>query len=101
MDEASIETARRTLGEIVDKARIAGEHTRITRQGKAAATVSPVGWHDAAAEAFTVISLMLEDKDNGAEWESGMTKLSECLTRAGLPRYAPPRVHEDPEEQGR
>ena len=52
MDEASIETARRTLGEIVDKARLAGEPTRITRQGKPAAVVVSSGWYARAAEAM-------------------------------------------------
>lgn len=50
MDEASIETARRTLGEIVDKARLAGEPTRITRQGKPAAVVVSSGWYAWAVE---------------------------------------------------
>lgn len=39
MEQVSIEEARRTLGEIVDRARLAGQATVITRQGKPAAVV--------------------------------------------------------------
>lgn len=46
MDEASIEQARLKLGDIVDRARIAGQFTVITRQGKPAAVVVSVEWHD-------------------------------------------------------
>jgi prevent-host-death family protein len=42
MDEIGIEKARTTLGEIVDKARLAGASTLITRKGKPAAVVHPV-----------------------------------------------------------
>jgi prevent-host-death family protein len=50
MDQVSIEQARRTLGEIVDRARIAGEPTLITRQGKPGAVVVPVEWYEQAQE---------------------------------------------------
>lgn len=45
MDEVSIENARPVLGEIVDKARLAGTHTTITRQGKPAAVVVSADWY--------------------------------------------------------
>lgn len=46
MEELSIERARQTLGEIVDRARFTGEPTRITRQGKPAAVVVSVEWYE-------------------------------------------------------
>ena len=42
MDTVSIEQARKALGEIVDRARLAGQPTLITRQGKPAAVVVPL-----------------------------------------------------------
>ena len=39
MDEISIEEARPKLGDIVDRARLAGQSTVITRHGKAAAVL--------------------------------------------------------------
>jgi prevent-host-death family protein len=48
MDEASIEQARRKLGEIVDRARLADQFTTITRQGKPAAVVVSVEWFEVA-----------------------------------------------------
>jgi prevent-host-death family protein len=44
MEQVGIEKARTTLGEIVDRARIAGQPTMITRQGKPAAVVVSVAW---------------------------------------------------------
>ena len=41
MDEFSIEEARPKLGEIVDRARLAGQSAVITRNGKAAAVLLP------------------------------------------------------------
>jgi len=46
MEETGIEQARKGLGEIVDRARIAGEHTLITRTGKPAAVIVPVEWYE-------------------------------------------------------
>jgi len=46
MEQASIEEARRMLGEIVDRARLAGAPTLITRQGKPAAVVINVTWYE-------------------------------------------------------
>lgn len=48
MDEMSIEAARPKLGEIIDRARLAGEPTRITRVGKPAAVVVSVEWYEQA-----------------------------------------------------
>jgi len=48
MDQTSIEEARRTLGEIVDRARLADQATLITRQGKPAAVVVNVEWYEHA-----------------------------------------------------
>ena len=45
MEQVSIEEARRTLGEIVDRARLADQATLITRQGKPAAVVINVEWY--------------------------------------------------------
>jgi prevent-host-death family protein len=39
MEQVSLDQARRTLGEIVDRARLTGRATLITRQGKPAALV--------------------------------------------------------------
>jgi prevent-host-death family protein len=39
MEQVSLDQARRTLGEIVDRARLTGQATLITRQGKPAAVV--------------------------------------------------------------
>jgi prevent-host-death family protein len=46
MDQVSIEGARRTLGDVVDKARLMDEPTVITRQGKPAAVVVSVDWYE-------------------------------------------------------
>ena len=46
MDEISIEKARPSLGEIVDRARLAGTPTMITRQGKPAAVIVSAEWYE-------------------------------------------------------
>jgi len=46
MEQVSIEAARRTLGEIIDRARLADQVTLITRQGKPAAVVVNVESYD-------------------------------------------------------
>ena len=45
MEELGIEEARRKLGDIVSRARIAGERTVITRNGTPAVVVVPVEWY--------------------------------------------------------
>lgn len=46
MEEIGIDSARKDLGGIVDRARLKGEHTVITRAGKPAAVVVPVEWYE-------------------------------------------------------
>jgi prevent-host-death family protein len=46
--EIGLEDARRQLGEIVDRARLADQHTLITRQGKPGAVVVSAEWYEQA-----------------------------------------------------
>jgi prevent-host-death family protein len=69
MEEASIEAARRTLGEIVDKARLASQPTLITRQGRPAAVVVPVAW----AEYASLNAEALKNWPDGNEWSHDQT----------------------------
>ena len=50
MEELGIEDARRQLGEIVNRAHFAEQHTLITRQGKPVAVVVNADWYSAASE---------------------------------------------------
>ena len=52
METVSIEDARRTLGDLVDRARLADEPTMITRHGKSAAVLVNVEWYGRASEAL-------------------------------------------------
>ena len=52
MEQVSIEEARRGLGEIVDRARLAYQPTLITRQGKPAAVVVNLQWYEKASNAL-------------------------------------------------
>jgi prevent-host-death family protein len=45
MEELGIEEARRKLGEIVSRARYAGERTVITRYAEPIAVIVPVEWY--------------------------------------------------------
>lgn len=58
MEEIGLEDARRQIGELVDLARLAGQHTVITRHGKSAAVIVGSVWYDA------VVSLI---KDQGID----------------------------------
>ncbi len=49
MDTVQIEEGRRTLGELVDRARLAGEPTLIMRNRKPGAVLVPVGWYEQAS----------------------------------------------------
>jgi PHD/YefM family antitoxin component YafN of YafNO toxin-antitoxin module len=49
MNTVQIEEGRRTLGELVDLARLAGEPTLIMRNRKPGAILVPVGWYEEAA----------------------------------------------------
>jgi prevent-host-death family protein len=50
MEEMGIDSARRDLGGIVDRARLKGEHTVITRAGKPAAVVVDMTWYEIAED---------------------------------------------------
>jgi prevent-host-death family protein len=52
MRTVSVEQARAGLGDLVDRARLAGEPTLITRYGRAAAVVVSQDWYRAAEEAL-------------------------------------------------
>lgn len=52
MRTISIEEARAGFGDLIDRARIAGEPTLITRYGRPAAVVVSVGWHEEAESAL-------------------------------------------------
>lgn len=49
MQQLSIEDARRHLGELIDRARLAGEPTLIMRYRKPAAVIVSAGWYERAA----------------------------------------------------
>jgi prevent-host-death family protein len=55
MDDIGIEDARKALGEIVDRARLRGETTVITRQGRAAAVVIGIEAFSDIKDALSVI----------------------------------------------
>lgn len=52
METVSIEDARRGLGELVERARMAAEPTMITRYGKAAAVIVNAEWYEQARAAI-------------------------------------------------
>jgi prevent-host-death family protein len=52
MESLSIEDARRQLGDLVDRARHAGEPTLIMRYRKAAAVLVSAEWYERAAAAL-------------------------------------------------
>lgn len=52
-DTQSIESARATLGDIVDRARMTGQATTITRHGRAAARIVPLGIQPPAGRQVT------------------------------------------------
>ena len=59
MQTAGIEEARAALGELVERARLTGEPTLVTRYGKPAAVLVSYGWYErsqAAADAEEGIS---------------------------------------------
>jgi PHD/YefM family antitoxin component YafN of YafNO toxin-antitoxin module len=49
MVTVQIEEARKTLGDLVDRARLVGEPTLIMRYRKPGAVLVPVGWYEKAA----------------------------------------------------
>lgn len=52
METVSIEEARKTLGDLVDRARLLDEPTLITRNGKPGAMVVNAGWYEEAMSAL-------------------------------------------------
>jgi prevent-host-death family protein len=52
METVQIEEARKTLGELVDRARLAGEPTLIMRNRRPGAVLVPVSWYEEAASAL-------------------------------------------------
>ena len=50
MESVNIEEARRTLGDLVDRARLVGEPTLVMRYNKPAAVVVNADWYHQAAE---------------------------------------------------
>ena len=55
MDSVSLQRARSVIGEIVDRARLGGTPTMITRQGKPAAVIVSVPWYQDALSQLGVI----------------------------------------------
>jgi prevent-host-death family protein len=49
METVTLEEGRRTLGDLIDRARLAGEPTMITRYGKPGAVVVSADWYREAA----------------------------------------------------
>lgn len=54
MQSANIEEARRTLGDLVDRAHLAGEPTLITRNGRPRAVMVSTSWYEQAEKALAV-----------------------------------------------
>lgn len=84
-ESIGIERARQQLGELVDRARLAGHHTLVTRQGKPAAVIVPVGWHR-AAQAFTTAVLALA-RDADGRWRPGeaQIRVGDLVSAVGEP----------------
>lgn len=55
MEAVQIEEARKTLGELVDRARLAGEPTLIMRYRKPAAVLVPVSWYEEASAVLSEV----------------------------------------------
>jgi len=52
VETMQIEEARKQLGELVDRARLAGEPTMILRNRRPGAVLVPVDWYEEATEAL-------------------------------------------------
>lgn len=50
MESYGIEEARNQLGDLVERARLNGEHIGITRYGKPSVVLVPVEWHEKCRE---------------------------------------------------
>lgn len=64
MRTASVEEARIGLGDVIDRARLAGEPTLITRYGKPAAVVVGEDWYRLAEQCLTASGAA---EDHGAQ----------------------------------
>lgn len=51
------------LGELADRARLEGQHTVVTRQGKPAAVMVPVDWYRTAQALKDAVLALLRDAD--------------------------------------
>lgn len=71
MKEIGIEDARRQLGEIIDRARLAGEHAIVTRQGKPAAVVVGYDWLVAVASLIEDAARLEEYRERAAALRAG------------------------------
>jgi prevent-host-death family protein len=79
MEAVSIEEASRTLDDLVDRARLAGEPSLITRHGKSAAVVVNVEWYGRADEALETAPA---DDPCAADVQRGRHELPFWLIRA-------------------
>ena len=52
VETVTLEDGRRTLGELIDRARLAGAPTMITRYGKPGAVVVNADWYEEATAAL-------------------------------------------------
>jgi prevent-host-death family protein len=52
MESYGIEEARNQLGDLVERVRLGGEHITLTRYGKDAVVLVPVGWHEKCRELY-------------------------------------------------
>ena len=90
MDEISIERARVTLGEVVDRARFTDEPTMITRYGKPAAVIVSADWLSAALE---YIEHAAEQQEAREKWLALRKALLGGRRAAGLAITDPRVVH--------
>jgi prevent-host-death family protein len=80
MEEIGIEQARLTLGEIVDRARLTNQPTRITRHGKPAVVVVGLQWFEQASD---VVDMALHALECGGFSVGDMEDLRETQ-RSGM-----------------
>jgi prevent-host-death family protein len=71
MEDIGIEDARRQLGEIVDRARLGGQHTIITRQGRPAAAVVGYDWLRGVAALIEDAAALEEYRERAAALRVG------------------------------
>jgi prevent-host-death family protein len=71
MEALGIEEARRQLGEIIDRARLADDPTPITRHGKTAAVVVGSDWYATVIDLLDELEALDEYRDRMAALRSG------------------------------